>query len=510
MPSSKKPSLTSLTRADIKRLCQKYRNDKPYLRRLLRSIFAKRENIHLFGWFINSHYVQLETPDFHKEILDDVSDKQKPYVAEAAPRGHAKSTEVSYVFPLWSGCNQQHNFCLQVSDTYAQSVEFVNALKDEFENNVKIRWLYGDLVSDLWRDGEFVLSSGVKYMAVGAGMKVRGLRYRQYRPDLIIVDDLENDEQVNSAEQRKKLKRWFTKALLPALSRDGRCIVIGTILHFDSLLNNIIQHKEMFASWHTRLYTAIFKDKKGKDRALWPEHMSLDYLRSIRDNSKHPKYIGSIAFAQEYQQKPFDEEDAIIQPDWIQWTPSRPAANTIVARAQGVDPAAGERQRNDPTGQVVAELDNMGNVYVFYASDKRLSPQKNADDMRRVYDTYEPTALGIEAGTLELVFRGLLGGMAVVPQKPDKDKVRRLMAVSSFFEGGRIYFVQGGKGIQALYDQLMEFPSGSHDDMVDAMVYAIRMLLVQSKPSDSDVQEAGDYNKVGQDKDTFDDDDDDW
>lgn len=502
MPNSKKPSLTDLTRDDIRRLKEKYRNDKPTLRRLLRAVFAKPENIHLFGWFINSKYVELETPEFHREILQTAADKDIPRAAFVAPRGHAKSTTVNFVFVLWSACYGQHRFCVIISDTYTQSEEFVNALKDEFENNVLLRWLYGDLVGDkVWRDGEIVLSNGIKFIAKGARQKIRGIRHRATRPDLMVFDDIENDENVESAEQRKKLHKWFTKAALQALSRDGRAILVGTILHFDSLVNKVATKSDVFVSWMTRVYYAIYQDKDGNDRALWPEHMSLEKLRSIRDNPKDKGYVGSLTFAQEYMHKPFDEADAIIQPSWVLWADSRPPTNTVVARAQGVDPAAGEKQRNDPTGQVVGELTASGDLYIFYASDKRLSPTKNANDMRLVYDTYQPNALGIEAGTLELVFRDLLAGMAVVPQKPDKDKVRRLMAVARFFEAGRIYFVQGGKGVQALYDQLMEFPSGSHDDMVDAMVYVIRMLLVNSVTPDEDVGTAGDYDELGEDDD---------
>lgn len=507
MPSSKKPSATRLTRADILRLVQKYRDDKPYLRKVLRAIFAKSENIHLFGWFINHKYVDLETPEFHKDILRLAADKSIPRLAVVAPRGHAKSTTVNFTFVLWSAVNKRHRFCVIISDTYTQAEEFVNALKDEFEDNPRLRWLYGDLVGELWRDGEFKLTTDVKFIARGASQKIRGIRDREARPDLMVFDDIENDENVESAEQRKKLYKWFTKAALQALSRDGRAILIGTILHFDSLVNKVAQKSDVFQSWETRIFYAITKLTNGQSRALWPEHMSLEQLQSIRDNPKDPKYVGSLTFAQEYMHKPFDENDAIIQPSWVQWVSNRPSEVTIVARAQGVDPAAGEKQRNDPTGQVVAELDVEGNVYVFYASDKRLSPKKNAEDMRRVYDTYEPSALGIESGMLELVFRELLGGMAVIPQKPDKDKIRRLMAVSRFFEGGKIFFVTGGRGVQALYDQLMEFPSGSHDDMVDAMVYAIRMLLVQGMSSKEDVDTAGDYNDMNDDEDDEDEDD---
>lgn len=480
------PSLVDVSRDDLMKFCRKFRDDKLKLRQYLVALFAKRENIALFGWFINQSYNKLETPDFHRQIYSLITDESVSYIAIGAPRGHAKSTVVDFTFALWSACYQRHHFCVIVSDTYTQSVEFVNALKDQFENNVLVRWLYGDLVSDIWRDGEFVLKTNIKFIAMGAGMKIRGIRYREYRPDLLIVDDLENDEQVSRAEQRKKLKSWFTKAALPALAKNGRCIVIGTILHYDSLLNNILEHKEMFTSWSTLLFTAIYADSNGVECALWPEHMSLEYLHDIRDNPKCPKYIGSIAFAQEYQNKPFDEASAIVQPEWIKWADADdvPSSEYIVASAIAIDPAASERQSADPTARIYAELDNQGNLYVRAIGNDRLSPQKVADSVHEWNDVYHPNRIGVEQGVLGLVFRDLLAGLPVIPLKPDKDKTRRLLAVTRFFESGRIHIVKGVKNAQALYDQLIEFPAASHDDMVDALVYVIRMLLVDRQADD--------------------------
>ncbi len=505
MPNLKKPCLASITRDDIRRLKLKYRDDKPRLRVLLRSIFAKSENIHLFGWFINSKYVELESPKFHKEILKLAADKTIRRLAVVAPRGHAKSTTINFTFVLWSACNKQHRFCVIVSDTYTQSEEFVNALKDEFENNIILRWLYGDLVSEDWRSGEFVLSTGIKFIAKGSGMKIRGIRHRATRPDLIVFDDIENDENVESAEQRKKLYKWFTKAALQALSRDGRAILIGTILHFDSLVNKVALKKDVFVSWETRIYYAIVTDSRGRQHALWPEHMDLAKLISIRDNPKDPEYIGSITFAQEYQHKPFDEEDAIIQPDWIRWAERAPEDSRIAASVLTVDPAASEKNKADPTGKILAKLTLEGDLYVCYIGNQRMSPKRNAEDVKRLYDIYEPNAIGIEGGVLELIFRDLLAGLPTMEVKADKDKVRRLLAVARFFEGGRVYIVKNIKNAQALYDQLIEFPSGSHDDMVDALVYAIRLLLVDGMTSDTDVETAGDYGQGDHSSD-----DDDW
>lgn len=496
--SSKQPSLNNLTRADILRLCDKYWNtDRDKLRRYLLEIFKRRENIHLFGWFIARPYFPLETPPFHKEILDLISNKDNRRVGVIAPRGHAKSTTVDMTYPLWAGCFEQEEFIVIISDTYTQAAEFINALKDEFENNPKIKWLFGNMKGDDWQDGEFVLSNGIKYAAKGSGMKIRGIRHRHTRPTLMIFDDIENDENIKSAEQRQKLYHWFTKAAIPALARGGRAVVIGTILHFDSLVNKVMKQQDVFKGWQTRVFYAITTEEDGTERALWTEHRSLEKLRAMRDDPSDQDFIGSITFAQEYQHKPFSEEDAIIQPDWIkECEPSQvPDKHTRLARVLTIDPAASERQTADFTAMIVADLYTDGNVYIRAIRNQRTSPSVTADTVRELDEIYKPQVIGIEKGALGLVFRDLLEGLPVIGLEPDKDKVRRLLAVSRFFEAGRVYTVKNIQNGQAFREQLIEFPKGTHDDMVDAAAYAVRLLFVEgeNQVSSKDFQTAGDY-----------------
>lgn len=496
--SSKQPSLNNLTRADILRLCDKYWDtDRDKLRRYLLAIFKRRENIHLFGWFVARPYFPLETPLFHKEILDLISDKNNRRIGAIAPRGHAKSTTVDMTYPLWAGCFEQEEFIVIISDTYTQAAEFINALKDEFEHNPKIKWLFGDMKGDDWQDGEFVLSNGIKYAAKGSGMKIRGIRHRHTRPTLMIFDDIENDENIKSAEQRQKLYHWFTKAAIPALARGGRAVVIGTILHFDSLVNKVMKQQDVFKSWQTRVFYAITTEEDGTERALWPEHRSLEKLRAMRDDPGDQDFIGSITFAQEYQHKPFSEEDAIIQPDWIkECEPSQvPDKHTRLARVLTIDPAASERQTADFTAMIVADLYTDGNVYIRAIRNQRTSPSVTADTVRELDEIYKPQVIGIEKGALGLVFRDLLEGLPVIGLEPDKDKVRRLLAVSRFFEAGRVYTVKNIQNGQAFREQLIEFPKGTHDDMVDAAAYAVRLLFVEgeNQVSSKDFQTAGDY-----------------
>ena len=496
--SSRQPSLNNLTRADILRLCDKYWDtDRDKLRRYLLAIFKRRENIHLFGWFVARPYFPLETPLFHKEILDLISDKNNRRIGVIAPRGHAKSTTVDMTYPLWAGCFEQEEFIVIISDTYTQAAEFINALKDEFENNPKIKWLFGNMKGDDWQDGEFVLSNGIKYAAKGSGMKIRGIRHRHTRPTLMIFDDIENDENIKSAEQRQKLYHWFTKAAIPALARGGRAVVIGTILHFDSLVNKVMKQQDIFKSWQTRVFYAITTEEDGTERALWPEHRSLEKLRAMRDDPSDQDFIGSITFAQEYQHKPFSEEDAIIHPDWIkECEPSQvPDKHTRLARVLTIDPAASERQTADFTAMIVADLYTDGNVYIRAIRNQRTSPSVTADTVRELDEIYKPQVIGIEKGALGLVFRDLLEGLPVIGLEPDKDKVRRLLAVSRFFEAGRVYTVKNIQNGQAFREQLIEFPKGTHDDMVDAAAYAVRLLFVEgeNQVSSKDFQTAGDY-----------------
>lgn len=496
--SSRQPSLNSLTRADILRLCDKYWNtDRDKLRRYLLAIFKRRENIHLFGWFVARPYFPLETPPFHKEILDLISDKNNRRIGVIAPRGHAKSTTVDMTYPLWAGCFEQEEFIVIISDTYTQAAEFINALKDEFEHNPKIKWLFGNMRGDDWQDGEFVLSNGIKYAAKGSGMKIRGIRHRHTRPTLMIFDDIENDENIKSAEQRQKLYHWFTKAAIPALARGGRAVIIGTILHFDSLVNKVMKQQDVFKGWQTRVFYAITTEEDGTERALWSEHRSLEKLRAMRDDPSDQDFIGSITFAQEYQHKPFSEEDAIIQPDWIkECEPSQvPDKHTRLARVLTIDPAASERQTADFTAMIVADLYTDGNVYIRAIRNQRTSPSVTADTVRELDEIYKPQVIGIEKGALGLVFRDLLEGLPVIGLEPDKDKVRRLLAVSRFFEAGRVYTVKNIQNGQAFREQLIEFPKGTHDDMVDAAAYAVRLLFVEgeNQVSSKDFQTAGDY-----------------
>ena len=125
-------------------------------------------------------------------------------LAVAAPRGEAKSTFVSLFFVLWAVLTGRKRYVLLIADALEQAASLLDAVKDELEYNELLRDDFPEGVGKgpVWNTGTVVTAGGVKVQALGAGKRMRGLRHGPYRPDLVILDDLENDENVDKPEQR--------------------------------------------------------------------------------------------------------------------------------------------------------------------------------------------------------------------------------------------------------------------------------------------------------------------
>src|SRR3990167_1923066 len=281
---------------------------------------------------------RVRTPTFHREIWDLCCSKQR-FVAIAAPRGFAKSTAVTHAYTLACVLFRERSFVILCSDTETQAVMFLQDIKKELEDNEELVNLFG-LKRDSLGKTKFVKESesdiivpftdGSKFriVAKGSEQKVRGLKWGNKRPDLILCDDLENDEIVLNKERRDKFKRWFMGALLPARSDNGIVRVVGTILHMDSLLEGLMPENQLarirkrhllkqeplkeFSTikqpWLSVKYRAHSADYK---QLLWEEKRTADDLKAIRAD-----YIGQglpEVYSQEYLNVPIDESFALFR-----------------------------------------------------------------------------------------------------------------------------------------------------------------------------------------------------
>jgi len=165
-------------------------------------------------------------------------------LAIVEPRGFGKSSKMLATV-LWSLLTGKKKFVVYVSNSFDKATDLVNPVKHELENNRLLLDVYGSQVSQKWASGEFELANGSKVLARGRGQNIRGLKHLQHRPDLVICDDIEDDEEVESKEQRIDTQDWLDKQVMKGVDNaNGNIIFVGTVLHPDSLIANIATKEE--------------------------------------------------------------------------------------------------------------------------------------------------------------------------------------------------------------------------------------------------------------------------
>ena len=201
-----------------------------------------RNNMALFGRHCFPTALRKSTPPFHKDVYSYLANDEKRRVLIAAPRGTAKSTVTTLIFPLWRVAFKKTDedlFIVIISESQTQSINFLSRIKYHLTHSDKFRDIFGDLgptTAKRWTNNDVVLANGARIIAVGTGQRVRGFIEGDTRPNLIIVDDFESELNAFTPEARAKNRKWVTDAVIPSLSDDGKIAMIGTVISEDCFL----------------------------------------------------------------------------------------------------------------------------------------------------------------------------------------------------------------------------------------------------------------------------------
>jgi predicted phage terminase large subunit-like protein len=476
-----------------------------------------RIDIQWFGECCFPHYTTDATPEFHRELYDLFQrnvQKGGTRTVIAAPREHAKSTVMTLIGPLWCICHPElthKKFLLIVSDTQGQANARLAEIKEELEHNERLKEMYPAAcgAGARWTEDEIVTAGGIKIVARGTGGKVRGLRHGPYRPDLIIGDDLENDENSVTPAQRDKITAWFYKALSKAGGKHTDIFVLGTVIHYDSLLRRLLANP-MF---NARLYRGIVQWSRAG--ALWEEWERLltdgtlteteretqadDYYQTHKDEMlegaevlwpAHKPYVdlmkmrvmdGPASFDSEIQNEPVNPDDCYFQEEWFHWFEPE-QLGTLTHYVAAVDPSLGRAGKNhDPSAIVCLGRDAAGIMYVLDADIVRRKPDKIIDDAIDLYQRRKLDALGVESVQFQEFFADELTRRAnergIYPPvrqiQSTKDKLIRIQRLQPLIKNGTIRFQ---KRQRTMIDQLKYFPLADHDDGPDALEMAVQMI----------------------------------
>lgn len=458
-------------------------------------------------------------------------------VAVAAPRSHAKSTYLSKAGPLREICYRKRKYAIIISETPAVSSANLDWISLQLKGNAKLRADFGPLLSAKQQENpkdnssEFIAweprEDGTKKMltkveAASTGQALRGRNWNQVRPDLLICDDLE-DIKSNAAtsELRKKLKDWFAQTVMPLGDPKGKrtaVIYMGTTVHHEALLVDILHNNPDFRSkiyravieWPERmdLWEAcrlIYKDpdrpkedrikdaralyelnREEMDRGavvLWPEVQPIWKLMAW-------KWVwGSKAFNTEYMNNPVDEESMIFNPDTFTYWDGGPLHELLTQYPrptdqfdiyQGVDFAMGKTRGDYSAIVTIARHRETGTKYVIDAFGERIKPDAFLRVIVEKALRFQPNAIAAEAQAAQEFFVMQLKDALRAEGYPSQTRVKevfqrsrkdlRIEAMLPDIESGAIQF---SKKHALLLEQFEMYPSGSHDDLPDALEMAV-------------------------------------
>lgn len=319
-------------------------------------------------------------------------------------------------------------------------------------------------------------AGGMVTAGVGGAITGRGA-------DLLIIDDpVKSVEEAESDTYRDRLWEWWRGTAVTRLEPGGSVVVVMTRWHEDDLAGRLLSGEG--GAWRVLRLPALAEEDDVLGRqpgeALWPTRYDVETLARRREE------MGSRLFAAEYQQEPTPAAGAIFRREWFRYY--RPVADGAFAldggrfvggsdyrRVMTCDLAVSTKTAADYTVLACWGVTKHQELLLLDLHRARMEGPDIVPALRRMYDRWHPAHVGIEsvAFQLSIVQEARRAGLPVRELRPDRDKVSRALTAAARMEGGAVYFPATAPYLGDLEAELLHFPAGRHDDMVDTLSYAI-------------------------------------
>lgn len=389
------------------------------------------------------------------------------------PPRHTKSEFASYLLPAWFLGKYPGKKVIQASHTAELAVGFGRKVRNLVDSDV-YHEIFPELSlqSDSKAAGRWNTSKGGDYFAIGVGGAVTGKG-----ADVLIIDDPHSEQEAAMAasnpEVYDKVIEWYTSGPRQRLQPGGAIVIVMTRWSQRDLTGQVLKSAAQRSGedWEVIEFPAILPS----GNPLWPQFWSLEELEALRNELPNAKWQA------QYQQNPVGNESAIVKRDWWQiWEEDRPPACEYIL--QTWDTAFEKNNRADysagTTWGVFKNDEDHGNANLILLNTykKRVEYPDLKRDVLKEYNMYEPDGVLIEkkASGAPLIYDLRAMGIPVQEFTPGKgqDKVARLNAVSDIIASGKVW-VPNTRWAEELVDEIAEFPSGEHDDLVDATTLAL-------------------------------------
>lgn len=432
-----------------------------------------------------------KSPSFHREIVDIFHNKDLRKINIIAPRGHAKSSIGAGIFPLHHIlCDPGQKVVVLSSKTQGHSIDQLQTIKDALEYSMPLRAIFGywgQHSAKVWTKDRIVLKDNSAILCKGTGQQVRGLKFGNQRPTLFILDDPEDENNTKTSQAMEWNLRWLLQGVEPGLDpHTGRVLVIGTPQHQNCLVETLA----VMDGYTTKRYKAIQDDGS----ALWEDQVSIETLNQKKSELES---IGRLSvFYREYQCEVVGDEDQFFTEESVQYwdgeykkgegrsghlyitrlgdeifeQPIKKLVNVFM----GIDPASSIKKTADYSVIMPIAVDSEDNRYILPYFRERVKPMDLAASILQ-YDTmYAPTKAHIESVAYQEMLRDYITTKRFIPGfakkiNPRNSKSSRLESLQPWFHQNKVYIKPN---MQSLVDELLMYPRGRHDDLLDGLYYS--------------------------------------
>jgi len=441
-----------------------------------------RTDIEWFAKYYLGHYFTLDFDEFQIELHEMCRTGDKTLNVAGVPRKHGKSSIVTLLEPIHQNLYLISRFTLIIGGSKELAEPFLIFIKIEFEENERIKQDFGNCITDgHWTNDEIWIKNQSCIRAVGIRQNFRGLRFRQFRPDFIIGDDIDEDEHVNNIKYCRKIFGKLLRAGFPSLADHGTMIVIGTLLNKKAVLALLIDHcrekaKELMERFGKSYIKVIVYSAIQNGVPLWKKAYTLEDLERIRIQ------VGESVWASEYMNEPLD--DSKFRPEWYQYF----GDEIILLRKRywtyysGSDPSARDTEKHDYKSHVVIAHDReTKKIHVVEAWGKKVPIGEFYKAFFEMYGTYHMVVCVFEENSYQIYLKNDMSDYCIErKQYPNiigvthtSDKVMRIGRLERSVWVGNILFQKHHSDQDLLMEQLHYLGTNMNDDIPDALEMAV-------------------------------------
>lgn len=440
--------------------------------------YALEHDEEFFIQFFLGEELTFPVPEFHKDVFHVMTNVKIKKFACAIPRDHAKTT-LAKLAAVWHFLFSPYRFIIYISNTFGIAApacqDIVAFLESDNFNAVfgKVNWLIRRE-----GDGVYKFELGDKtciLRALGAGQQVRGINIDNKRPQLAVIDDLEDNDNIATDELFLKLKKWVYGPFRKCLDKfDNKMIWLG------NMISNRCMLKENCSSkyWHSMKYGALL----STGETLWPDAWSIEALKA--DFHEYTEVGMADVWFAEMMNMPLAFGLGMIRPEQIVY---RPPVDTgqIEFGFITVDLAISDKTWAHKTAVVVHGWVDGAWQIVDYTFDTGIDPiQLYAIVMQKASD-WNIHVIGIESvayqASLQFVFRYLAAShgieyMQFVELPATQKKAIRIAGWCALLKDKSYTLNQGDFSVT---DQLLQFnptKKQNDDDLIDACAHGPYMI----------------------------------